>query len=322
MFRALIVRPTGAAFENVSPHTLPPGDVLIRVLFSSLNYKDGLAVTGRGKILRSLPMVPGIDLAGSVLESASPDFAPGDPVLVTGCGIGESHWGGYAELARVPAAWVVPLPALLDPRHAMALGTAGFTAMLCVQALEAHGLAPTAPVVVTGAAGGVGSIAIALLSRLGYAVTAITGRPELHPYLESLGASAFLTREDVSATATRPLASERWAGAIDTVGGPILAGLFPALQRGASVAACGLAGGNSFSTSVFPFILRGVNLLGINCDNCTRPQRLAAWQRLASLLPGQLLDSLSTEIPLDQVFEAANQILAGAVRGRTIVRCQ
>jgi acrylyl-CoA reductase (NADPH) len=325
-FPALVVREVAgerrAELALLSADDLPPGDVTVEVAWSSLNYKDGLAVTGRGKVLRRLPMVPGIDLAGTVLESTSPAVRPGDAVLVTGWGIGEERSGGYAGRARVQAEWVVPLPAGLTPRRAMAVGTAGLTAMLCASALEEAGVraAPGAPeVLVTGAAGGVGSIAVALLSRLGHRVTASTGRPGERAYLESLGASRVIDRAALAADSGKPLEREAWAGAVDTVGGVTLATVLKQVAYGGAVAACGLAGGADLPTSVLPFILRGVSLLGVESVRCPRERRARAWERIAALLPGSLLDGLTTEIALSEVPAFSERILAGQVRGRVVV---
>ncbi len=269
LFKALVLDQLDGALQasirELPRDALPEGDVLVAVAYSSLNYKDGLAVTGQGKVVRApYPFVPGIDLAGRVVESRSPAFAPGDEVVLTGWGVGERHWGGYAQLARVRAEWLVPLPVGMRPQQAMAIGTAGLTAMLCVMALEERGLAPGGrEVVVSGAAGGVGSVAVAILARLGYAVVASTGRAEAQAYLSALGAGQILDREALTASAGKPLASERWGGAVDTVGGATLAGLLPAMAYGSSIAACGNAGGQALNTTVFPLILRAVSLLGI-----------------------------------------------------------
>ncbi|MCX6625106.1 MAG: oxidoreductase [Acidobacteria bacterium] len=325
MFRALVVRMDGdrqkAAFEELEPDALPEGDVTVQVEYSSLNYKDALAVTGRGRVLRRYPIVPGIDLAGTVIDGGG-GFHCGDPVLVTGNTIGEAHWGGYSQMARLRSGWLIRIPEPLNARSAMAIGTAGFTAMLSVMALEEHGLARGSgePVVVTGAGGGVGSVAVALLANLGYHVAAVTGRTETHDYLRSLGAAEILSREEVGAPSTRGLDKERWAGAVDSVGGDMLAGLLRTMKFGASVAACGLAGGSHLNTTVFPFILRGVNLLGVDSDYCNRERRLEAWQRLTTDLPGAALAAITSEIGLDEIFTASEKILAGAVRGRTVVR--
>lgn len=325
---------TNVSFREMDLSSLPAGEVLIRVHYSSLNYKDGLAVTGRPGVIRKYPMVPGVDLAGIVEESSSPLWKAGDAVVVTGCGLSETIWGGYAEFARIDARHLVKLPEGMTERHAMGIGTAGFTAMQCVialerhgvalerrGALEGHGLAPdSGDVVVTGASGGVGSVAVAILSKLGYRVFASTGRAELAPYLHSLGASEIVERSVLAAPSKRPMDSERWAGAVDTVGGDTLAGIIRTLKIGASVAACGLAGGATLNTTVYPFILRGVSLLGINSVTVPREERLEIWRRLASDLPLPLLDSMIQEEPLDRIFELGEKILAGGVRGRTVIR--
>jgi acrylyl-CoA reductase (NADPH) len=308
------------SFRDLTADALPPGDVLVSVAWSSLNYKDALAVTGRGKIVRQYPMVPGIDLAGTVEESSSPKFKKGDQVLVTGCGIGEETWGGYAQLARVKVEWVVPLPKGLSLKQAMAIGTAGFTAMLCVMALEDHGLKPgDGEVVVTGAAGGVGSVAVAVLSKLGHTVVASTGRKELEDYLKSLGAKRIVERSFFTLPADKPLGSQRWAGAVDTVGGETLASIIGSLAYGRSVAACGLAGGATLNTTVYPFILRAVNLLGINSSVCPYERRLKSWTRLAQELPLDLLDSMTTTAPMSKIPMLSEQILEGKIRGRTVI---
>ncbi|MCS7057713.1 MAG: oxidoreductase [Meiothermus sp.] len=321
-FRALVVEsgdPQSARIRQARLDELPPGDVLVRVAYSSLNYKDGLAITGAGKVIRSFPMVPGIDLAGVVLESDAPDFKPGDPVLLTGYGIGERHWGGMAELARVRSEWLVPLPQGLTLKEAMGIGTAGFTAMLAVMALEAHGVDKSRELLVTGAAGGVGSLAVALLAQLGYRVVASTGRLGEEGYLRSLGAGEVIERSLLSAPA-RPLESERFAGAVDTVGGAVLAGVLPRVAYGGSVAACGNAGGARLETTIFPFILRGVNLLGIDSVMCPREKRLLAWQRLAQELPKPLLGAMVQTVELEEVPALAQAILQGQVRGRVVVQ--
>ncbi len=323
-FKALIVDQKDgevqASIREVGPDELPAGDVLVSVAYSSLNYKDGLAVTGQGKVIRKYPLAPGIDLAGTVVESASPAYKPGDAVVLTGWGVGESHWGGFAQMARVKAEWLVPLPERLTLKQAMGIGTAGFTAMLSVMALEEHGLTPANPreVVVTGATGGVGSIAVAILARLGYNVVASTGRAELHEYLRRLGAREILDRAAL-AKPVKPLESERWAGAIDTVGGDILAALLPKMAQNTAVAACGNAGGFALNTTVFPFILRGVSILGINSVQTPQPRRLAAWQRLTRDLPLDLLETMIQIAPLAAVPELSRQILKGQVRGRVVV---
>jgi acrylyl-CoA reductase (NADPH) len=321
-FKALVVEsgdPYTAQIRQATLDELPQGDVLVRVAYSSLNYKDGLAITGAGKVIRSFPMVPGIDLAGTVLESASPAYKPGDSVILTGWGVGERHWGGLAELARVRSEWLVPLPQGLSLQQAMGIGTAGFTAMLAVMALEAHAIDKSKEVLVTGAAGGVGSLAVALLARLGYRVVASTGRTSEEAYLRSLGAGEILDRAVLTAP-SKPLESERFGGAVDTVGGAVLAGVLPRMAYGGSVAACGNAGGVKLETTVFPFILRGVNLLGIDSVMCPREKRLEAWQRLAHDLPRPLLEEAMQVVSLEEVPERAQAILQGQVRGRVVVK--
>ncbi len=310
------------SIQQIDRASLPPGDVLVRVQYSDLNYKDGLAVTGRPGVIRKYPMVPGVDLAGVVEESSTPDWKPGDEVVVTGFGLSETAWGGYAELARLDASWLVRLPPGITLKQSMAIGTAGFTAMQCVVALERHGVlpGPKSEVLVTGAAGGVGSIAVAILAKLGYHVVASTGRAELGDYLRSLGASDIIDRTTLSTPAKRPLDSERWAGAVDSVGGETLAAIVRSLVANGSVAACGVAGGAALNTTVYPFILRGVNLLGINSVYVSRADRLLMWERLARDLPLPLLDSMTQEAPLEAVFDLGEKIIAGAVRGRTVIR--
>ena len=323
-FTALLVEKEGdvqqAALKELQPDALPEGDVLVRVAYSSLNYKDGLAVTGKGPILRKFPIVPGIDLAGTVEESDSPDYKPGDKVILTGWGVGERYWGGFTQLNRVKSGWLVPLPAGLSLQQAMGIGTAGFTAMLCVLALEEHGCTPdSGEVVVTGAAGGVGSIAVAILGKLGYTVIASTGRASTHDYLKSLGASDFIDRSVLGTVSKRPLDSTRWAGAVDTVGGDTLASLLKTMNLRTSVAACGNAGGVAVNTSVFPFILRGVNLLGIDSVMCPVDIRREAWQRLSQDLPQDALASMMQTAPLSNVQALSEQILQGQIRGRTVI---
>lgn len=309
-----------ASIRQIPLDMLPPGEVLVRVHYSSLNYKDGLAVTGRPGVIRTFPMVPGVDFAGVVEESASPHFHPGDEVVVTGCGTSEFIWGGYSELARLDQDFVVHLPKGMTLKQSMGIGTAGFTAMQSVMELERHGLKPGGrEVVVTGAAGGVGSVAVAILSRLGYKVVASSGRAELHDYLTRLGASTIIDRAVLSAPSKKPLEPERWAGAIDNVGGDTLAGLLRTMAVGGSVASCGLAGGPQLATTVFPFILRGVNLLGIDSVRVPNPRRREIWARIMRDLPMDVLDSITNVEPLDKVFELGEQILAGRIRGRTVI---
>lgn len=322
-FTALVVDQRDGAvvpsIQTVTRSQLPEGEVLVRVAYSSLNYKDGLALSGQGKIIRSYPMVPGIDLVGTVESSATPHFKPGDRVVMTGCGVGETRWGGYAQRARVNAEELVPLPDGIDMRQAMGVGTAGFTSMMCVMALEEHGLATGGrPVLVSGAAGGVGSVAVALLARLGYHVVASTGREQEHGYLRELGAADILPRETLAAPG-RPLESERWGGAVDSVGGDVLAGILRAMAVGTSVAACGLAGGAELRTTVHPFILRGVNLLGIDSLRVPNARRRAIWQRLQRDLPLAKLDEAIQVVPLSKLPSLGPDILAGKVRGRTVV---
>ncbi len=312
---------TRVSLEQLDRASLPAGDVLVRVQYSDLNYKDGLAVTGRPGVIRKFPMIPGIDLAGVVEESSSPAWKPGDEVVITGFGLSETAWGGYAEFARVDANWLVRLPQGLTLKQAMAIGTAGFTAMQCVVALERHGVLPgEREVLVTGAAGGVGSIAVAVLAKLGYRVVASTGRAELSDYLRSLGASEILDRATLITPAKRPLDSERWAGAVDSVGGDTLAAIVRGLVANGSVAACGVAGGAALNTTVFPFILRGVNLLGVNSVYVSRSDRQLMWERLTRDLPLPLLDSMTQEAPLEAVFDLGEKIIAGAVRGRVVIK--
>src|SRR5947199_154475 len=331
-FRALVLHEEGGKvvprLESVDESRLPPGEVTVAVEYSTLNYKDGMILEGQGRLVRAYPHVPGVDFAGTVLASDSPEFRPGDPVVLTGWRVGELHWGGYAERARVPASFLVRRPAGLTARQAMAIGTAGFTAMLAVIALEKHGLAPDAgpapnpganDVLVTGAAGGVGSIAVSLLSALGYRVAASTGRPELRAYLEGLGAAHLIDRAALAAKPTRPLDRERWAGAIDAVGGMTLATVLTQLKYRAGVAACGLAGGSDLPATVIPFLLRGVNLLGIDSVMCPRTERIEAWDRLGRDLPMDRLDAMTETIPPSGVTDAGPPILAGATRGRVVI---
>ncbi len=324
-FSALMLRQDDdqvtAAVETVAESDLPEGEVTVGVEYSTLNYKDGMVIRGLGRIVRDYPHIPGIDLAGRVEKSDSPDYAPGDRVVLTGWRLGETHWGGYAEKARVPAGWLVPLPDNLTARRAMAIGTAGYTAMLAVIGLEEHGLTPETEgeVLITGAAGGVGSIAVALLARLGYRVAAGTGRAETHDYLRDLGAASIVEREELETPPRGPLAKERWAAAIDNVGGPILANLLGSLRRDASCAAIGMAASTDFQASVIPFLLRGVNLLGINCNAYGLEGRGRAWQRLADQLPMDKLDALTEEFPLAALPDQADKILKGAIKGRVVI---
>jgi acrylyl-CoA reductase (NADPH) len=311
---------TTAALTQFDEAELMEGDVTVRVEWSALNYKDGLAVTGKAPVVRRFPMIAGIDLAGTVEQSSHPQWQAGDKVICTGWGMGESHLGAYAEKARVKGDWLVRLPDGMSMRDAMAIGTAGFTAMLAVLALEKHGLAPTdGPVVVTGAAGGVGSVASAVLSKLGYHVIASTGRMSEGGYLKSLGAAEVIDRNELSGP-VRPLAKERWAGGIDSVGSTTLANIISMTKYRGAIAACGLAAGMDLPSSVAPFILRGVCLLGIDSVMCPIEPRKVAWSRLATdMNPGKLTE-ITHEIGLDQVIAAGADILAGRVRGRTVVK--
>lgn len=322
-FRALIAEGSAdryeAHFKDLALDALPPGDLLIEVAYSSLNYKDALAVTGRGRIIRRFPMICGIDLSGRVIATQSPEFAIGDEVIVVGQGLGETQWGGYSQRARVRADAAVRLPAGLNLKQAMAIGTAGFTAMLSLMALEHYGIAAEdREVVVTGAAGGVGSIAVALLAVHGYKVAASTGRPETHAYLRELGANTIVDRGDL-AQKSPPLASERWAGGIDTVGGQTLASVIASTAAYGAVAACGLAGGAELSTTVFPFILRNVALLGINSVGPPKPLRARAWERLAHDAFVKKLDTIANLEPLSRINDLSQQILDGQIRGRVVI---
>jgi putative YhdH/YhfP family quinone oxidoreductase len=321
-FRAVVATGDGpATFQDLTDDDLPADAVTVDVTHSSLNYKDGLAVTGKGKIARSFPMICGIDLAGTVATSEDPAWSAGDEVVVTGWGLSETHPGGYSGRQRVRPEWLVRRPDGLTAVQAMAIGTAGLTSMLCVMALEDHGLTAAADgeVLVTGAAGGVGSVAVAVLAHLGYRVTAATGRPETYDHLRALGATDFVDRSELAARSEHPLDKERWAGAVDTVGSTTLASVLRQTRYRGSVACCGLAGGNDLPTTVLPFILRGVALLGIDSVRCPAPVRTEAWRRLGSDLPTDLLDGLTTVEPLSRIGELAEDILAGRVRGRTVV---
>lgn len=323
MFKGIVMEKDAEGYRasvgEIEEGRLPAGDVTVRVEYSTLNYKDGLAITGKGPVVRSFPMVPGIDFAGVVEHSEHPEFKPGDPVVLNGWGVGEAHWGGLAQRARVKGDWLIPLPGRFSARQAMAIGTAGYTAMLCVMALERHGLqAGQGPVLVTGANGGVGSFAIALLAHLGHEVVASTGRPQESEYLRRLGASHVIDRKELSEPG-KPLQKERWAAAVDTVGSHTLANVCAQTRYGGAVAACGMAQGLELPASVAPFILRSVSLLGV--DSVMRPKadRLAAWERLARDLHGPILEDIAGEIALGQAIDAAARLMRGEVRGRLIV---
>lgn len=325
-FKAFVLRQengkTSHAVENLTVGDLPAGDVLVAVDYSSLNYKDGMAIAGVGKIVRQFPMVPGIDLAGTVLESSSPMYKEGDKVVLTGWSVGERYWGGYTQIARVKSEWLVPLPAGMDTKKTMMIGTAGFTAMLCVMTLEEAGITPDkGPVLVTGAAGGVGGVAVAVLGKLGYRVAALTtpGQEHTHDYLRSLGAVEFIGGKEWSEL-PRPLETQRWAGAVDTVGSKVLARVLAEMDYLGCVANCGLAGGSDLPTTVMPFILRGVSLRGVDSVMCPLERRKKAWMRLANDLPAKALESINSKIiSFADLPSAASDIVGGKVRGRILV---
>jgi len=324
MFRALVLEegPQGiaAAIREVDEAALPEGDVRVDVACSSLNFKDGLVLGGLGRIVRQYPHVPGVDLVGVVAESAHPDWRVGDAVIVTGFRMGEVRWGGYAQRARVQGDWCVRLPEGMTPRRAMALGTAGLTAMLGVLALEAHGVAPDkGPVLVTGATGGVGSVAVAALARRGYQVAALTGKPEHEPYLRSLGATTLVERGPYGQPPTRPLAGTRWQAAVDAVGGAPLANVAAELAWGGAIAVLGNVAGNEVPLNVLPLLLRQVALLGVDSVACPLPERRAAWKRLAEDLPGELLDGMTEVAPLAEAPRLGAEIRAGKLRGRVVI---
>ncbi len=323
-FKAIVIEKTEggtrAALTDFDEANLMDGDVTVRVEYSTLNYKDGLAITGKAPVVRRFPMIAGIDFAGTVENSAHPAWKAGDKVILNGWGCGETHLGAYAEKARVKGDWLVALPAAMSARDAMAIGTAGYTAMLCVMALERHGLkADQGPVVVTGAAGGVGSVAIALLAKRGFTVHAVTGRPAEADYLKGLGAAEIIERKELAGP-PKPLAKERWAGGVDAVGSTTLANVLSMTRYGGAVAACGLAGGMDLPASVAPFILRGVCLYGIDSVMCPLPRRKEAWRNLETGLDRQKLAAMTREIGLSEVINAAPDILAGKVRGRIVVK--
>ncbi|MBI2242030.1 MAG: oxidoreductase [Magnetospirillum gryphiswaldense] len=323
MFKAILIEKDDAGYRagltDIAEDRLPEGDVLVRVDYSTLNYKDGLAITGKGPVVRSFPMVPGIDLAGQVEASSHKDYKPGDQVVLNGWGVGETHWGGLAQKASLKGDWLVPLQAPFTPAQAMAIGTAGYTAMLCVMALERQGITPEkGEVLVTGAVGGVGSVAVAVLAKLGYCVAASTGRPQEAEYLKSLGAAEIIDRNTLSSPG-KPLAKERWAAAVDSVGSHTLANVCAQMRYGGVVAACGLAQGMDLPASVAPFILRGVTLAGVDSVYRPRDQRIEAWKRLAQDLDVSKLDAITSTIGLGQVVETAGRLLAGQVRGRVVV---
>jgi acrylyl-CoA reductase (NADPH) len=323
MFSAILIDKNEAGQQvklaQLDESQLPEGDVTIDVEYSTLNYKDGLAITGRSPVVRKFPMVPGIDLAGTVRDSRHPDWKAGDKVVLNGWGVGETHWGGLAQRARLKGDWLVPLPAAFTSRQAMAIGTAGYTASLCVEALLAHGVRPDqGEVLVTGASGGVGSVAIALLKQAGFSIVASSGKAAEADYLKQLGAATVIDRAEL-AQAGKPLQKERWAAAVDSVGSHTLANACAQTRYGGAVAACGLAQGMDFPASVAPFILRGVTLCGIDSVMAPKPRRLAAWDRLARDLDGAAIDVIATEISLGEAIAAAADLMAGKVRGRIVV---
>ena len=326
MFKGILIEKDedrySATLKDIDESQLPEGDVTVKVAYSTLNYKDGLAITGRSPVVRRFPMVPGIDLAGTVEASDNPDYKVGDTVVLNGWGVGELHWGGLAQKARLKGEWLVPLPGAFTPQQAMAIGTAGYTAMLCVLALEKHGVTPDqGEIVVTGAAGGVGSVAVAVLSKLGYRVVAVSGRTEEADYLRELGAAEVMDRAEFSQPG-RPLGKERWAGAVDVVGSHVLANVCATTRYRGVVTACGLAGGMDFPATVAPFILRGVTLVGVESVMCPRPQRIEAWERLASDLDISKLEAISQVIGLSEAIATAPSLLEGKVRGRIVVDVQ
>jgi acrylyl-CoA reductase (NADPH) len=307
-----------AGVTELQEDELPEGDVTVDVAYSDLNYKDGLILNGMARLVRDYPHIPGIDLVGRVTDSASSAFRAGDSVILTGWGLGERHWGGYAQKARVKSEWLVKLPDGMSMQQAMALGTAGFTAMLAVMALEQKGISKEGDVLVTGASGGVGSVAVTLLAALGYTVTAATGSEASHDYLRDLGAAAILDRAEI-ASPSKPLDKGRWAGCVDTVGGDTLATVFTQMAPHASISVCGNAGGNELKTTVLPLILRGVSLLGIDSVMCPQEQRQTAWRRLAEQLPMDKLDAMTTVVPLSEAIDLGKKILKGQVQGRTVI---
>lgn len=321
-FKALVIEDQDgkqvAAIKDLTIADLPDNDVLVEISYSTLNYKDGLAVAGKG-IARRLPMVGGIDLAGTVLESASNEFKPGDKVIVNGFGLSELYWGGYAQKQKLKSEWLIKLPDAFSMHEAMAIGTAGYTSMLCVMALEHAGVTPDkGEILVTGAAGGVGSVAVSLLAGLGYTVVASSGRTETHDYLKKLGASAVISREETIGNG-RPFDKERWAGAVDCVGSTILASAIAQMKYGGAVAACGLAGGNDLPSSVLPFILRGVSLLGVDSVMAPKEKRIEAWRRLAKDLDKSIFDDMVVTEPMSNLPALAKQILAGQIKGRVVI---
>lgn len=324
MFKALVIEKDESGYhaniKEVDDSILPEGDVTIDVEYSSMNYKDALAITGKAPVVRSFPMIPGIDLVGRVAETSSDQFKEGQYVVLNGWGVGEKHCGGYAEKARMKADWLVPLPEQFTPQQAMAIGTAGYTAMLCIMALEGHGLKPDdGDIIVSGASGGVGSVAIALLSKLGYRIIAVSGKEEEADFLKSLGAAEIMPRAELSEPG-KPLEKERWAGAVDVVGSTTLANICAGTKYSGAVAACGLAGGMDFPSTVAPFILRGITLYGIDSVMCPQGKRLEAWQRLATDLDLSKLSTIMKEISLEEAIPSAEKFMEGSISGRLLVK--
>ena len=323
-FRALVLeeaeKGVSASIQQLTDDQLPDGDVTVAISHSTLNYKDGMILKGIGRLVRNYPHVPGIDFAGVVESSESNSYQPGDKVVLTGWRVGEAHWGGYAQKACVKSEWLVPLPPAMSEKRAMALGTAGFTAMLAVMELEAHGVTPdSGPVLVTGGNGGVGGVAIGILAGLGYQVHASTGRPQLADHLKSIGAAEIIPREELDVVPERPLASERWAGVVDAVGGNTLASILPQMKYRGAIAACGLAGGAELNSTVIPFLLRAVKLLGVDSVMCPFDQRKIAWERLTTDLSMDALDAITEVVPLGDLPDLAGQILKGETQGRLVV---
>jgi acrylyl-CoA reductase (NADPH) len=320
-FNAILLKQEGdASVQNLSLSELPNEDTLVQVDYSTLNFKDALAVTGKGKIAKTLPLIPGIDLAGTIVETTNPKFSAGDKVVLTGWSVGEKYWGGYSQYQKVRGEWLVPLPVGLTTRQAMMVGTAGFTAMLCVNELEAAGIFPDGgPVLVTGAAGGVGSIAVAILKKLGYEISALTGKTAAQDYVRDLGAKQFVDGPEWSEM-PRALEGQRWAGAIDTVGSRVLARVLAGTNYGGAVAACGLAGGADLPSTVMPFILRGIKLIGVDSVMCPTKMRASVWRRIVADLPMSVLEGITAKaVGLDEVQGAAEDMLAGRLRGRVLV---
>jgi len=307
--------------KTLDNDTLPEGDVTVAVHHSALNYKDGMIISGIGRLVRDYPHVPGIDFSGVVESSESPDYKPGDEVILTGWRVGEAHWGGFTTRARVKSEWLVPVPDGLNLKQSMSIATAGLTAMLAIMTLEEHGLSPDneGEVLVTGAAGGVGSVAVSVLAGLGYNVAAGTGRADTHDYLRDLGASVIVDREELAEAPRGPLAKERWAGCIDNVGGQMLANVLTAMRYWGTLASVGNAGGIEFTATVLPFLLRGINICGIDSNTCSKERRLIAWSRLAKELPLDKLDAMTHSAPLADLPELAGKILQGQVQGRTVI---